>query len=187
MALRYYNRILILQSLLPLLHAPLSRAVFVLAAGKEGRPVPTDLDLKTNYSVLNAASHTATFTTLALRHLAKENPSVTFVHTFPGLVKTGVFTKGSGPWVKFFMGWVFLPVVCGLFAVGQEEAGERQFFNATAEFEGGMRVEGKGGLFTVDSSSVETDRRVVEGLEQEGVQDAVWEFTQGILKGKGPS
>lgn len=188
MGLRYYNRIRIIQNLLPLLTTPLSRVICVLAAGKEGRPIAQDLDLKTHYSILNAASHTATMTTLSMRHLARENPDVTFVHAFPGLVKTSVFMKGSGPWVKFFMGWVFLPFI-GLFATTQEDSGERQLFNATAELSGvtATAVEGTGGrigkgLFTVDSYGGGTDATVLEELEKEGVQDAVWNFTQDMFK-----
>lgn len=179
MALRYYTRIRIMQSLLSLLSSPLSRVINILAAGKESRPIATDLDLKTHYSVLNAASHTATMTTLAMRRLAAENPYVEFVHAFPGLVKTGVFLKGSGPWVRFLMGWVFLPVVAGLFAISVEEAGERQLFNATAEL--GYVREGKG-LITLDSSSNGTDVTLMEQLDKDGVQDAVWDFTQDVFK-----
>lgn len=183
MGLRYYNRIRIMQNLLPYLCAPLSRCVSVLAGGKEGRPVLEDLDLKTHYSILNAASHTATMTTLSMARLAREFPKVTFVHAFPGLVSTNVFTKGSGPWVRFLMGWVFLPFI-SLFATTQGDAGERQFWNSTRELGAGeeKEVEGEGNMFTLDSYSNRTNGDLVQTLIKDGVQDAVWEFTQGVFK-----
>ena len=62
----------------------------VLAGGLEGPINENDLSLSDpkKFSVSAGNSHSATMLTLSFEHLARENPTVSFVHAFPGLVST---------------------------------------------------------------------------------------------------
>ena len=130
-----------ISNLLPLLSKSSSpRVVSILAAGREATIVTSDFELSSpdNYSLVNATNHTATLTTLAMDELSKENPKVTFIHKYPGIVKTGLlgkmFDDWKGAWkiLGVLAQHVLLPVM-GLFQVSAEEAGERGLYIATTE------------------------------------------------------
>ncbi|RFU26899.1 hypothetical protein B7463_g9453, partial [Scytalidium lignicola] len=138
-ALRYYARLRFIYNLLPLLNAsPSARVISILAAGKEKPLDTTDLEVRHNYDAIKAAGVATTQMTLALEELARENPSIAFIHKFPGLVNTGVIARfltnsAAGIWFlpAMFAKWVLLPVV-NLFITTPDEAGERGLFIATS-------------------------------------------------------
>ncbi|KAL6721984.1 hypothetical protein ACLMJK_001089 [Lecanora helva] len=91
-SLRFYVRARTIQHLLPLLSSPpSSRIVSIHGAGKEGRLNEEDLELKHTFSMQNAAMHTSTMNTLALREIASTYSSISCVHVFPGLAVTPGF------------------------------------------------------------------------------------------------
>lgn len=51
------------------------------------------LENPTNYGIGAAVDHTTTLMTLGLGYFAENNKEITFIHTFPGLVSTEIFTK----------------------------------------------------------------------------------------------
>ena len=128
----YYSRIRFTQQLLPLLHSAspqLSRVVSVLAPGEEAVLDFNNLDLKQNFSLRKAAAHAITMTDFAFEEMATKNPTVSFVHAYPGVVKTGFF-KDSGAVLK-----ATLQVGLTLFSrwtIGLEESGERHLYAATS-------------------------------------------------------
>ncbi|TVY35829.1 Oxidoreductase, partial [Lachnellula subtilissima] len=137
-ALRYYTRLRFTYNLLPLLKAsPNPRVISILAGGSESELDLSDLELKANFSGLKAMKSGTTQTTLALEELAKTNPSVTFIHKYPGFVDTGVLDRllgtTTGLWAlpATFVKWLILPVL-NLFSTSIEEAGERGVFLATS-------------------------------------------------------
>ncbi|OQR88295.1 hypothetical protein ACHHYP_06968 [Achlya hypogyna] len=100
MALHYYSRIALAQEFLPLLRAS-PRSPRVLSVFSAGVHAPfakfkEDPDLKTNYSLSNAANATGFYNDLMLEALADENPGVAFAHTAPGFVSTNWGTEM--PW-----------------------------------------------------------------------------------------
>ncbi|KAL8742428.1 MAG: hypothetical protein Q9184_008258 [Pyrenodesmia sp. 2 TL-2023] len=78
--------------------APNPRTVSVLAGGQEGKINLDDLSLKHNYGVLTCANHGSTMTSLAFEHLAHQHPTISFIHVFPGYVRTNIMQSGF-PWV----------------------------------------------------------------------------------------
>ena len=122
-AVTYYSRIRFTVNLLPLLQrAPaLRRVVTVFTATKEG-PVWAD-DFPGRYvPLLHLRAHYSSMMTLALESLGLEAPDVSFIHSFPGSVKTShvvvlrLMFKIMGPLVQ----------------MSPAEAGERQVFLATS-------------------------------------------------------
>lgn len=86
LSLRYYSRMRFIYNFLPQLNAaPNPRVVSCLAAGQEGKIFPDDLGLRQNFGFINGTNASATYNTLALEHLASENPKVGFVHYFPSM------------------------------------------------------------------------------------------------------
>jgi hypothetical protein len=94
MSLQYYSRLCLAINLLPLLTKSSSpRIISILAAGHEGPIDPNDFELRTHYSFRRAFVAAATMTDLALESLAKEYPTVSFIHSFPGQVNTDIGCK----------------------------------------------------------------------------------------------
>jgi hypothetical protein len=85
-----------IHNLLPLLNAAttstpnFSRSVSVLSGGKEGAINLSDLDLKTTFSLARCAAHTITMNSLMTTEFAKRNPRISFVHSYPSGVNTGI-------------------------------------------------------------------------------------------------
>jgi len=137
-AVSYYSRIRFMTNLLPLLSKATSpRIVSILAAGQEGKINMDDLELKYHYSLPNEAVHTGTMMSLSMDELAKENPSVSFVHVYPGFVNTDILSKMfagmTGLWaVLGYLGSFLMPVL-RLISMSVEEAGERGLYVATSE------------------------------------------------------
>ena len=139
-AVTYYSRIRFTVNLLPLLQrAPaLRRVVTVFTATKEG-PVWAE-DFPGRYvPLLHQRAHYSSMMTLALESLGLEAPDVSFIHSFPGSVK-------SSPVVMLrFM----LKIIGPLAYMSPMEAGERQVFLATsARFPARLGADGTGETMT---------------------------------------
>ncbi len=197
MSTRFYSRARAVQALLPLLKAaPHPRVMCVLAGGQESKLNEDDLDLKKpkSYSIAAAAVHSATMLTLVLERLAKENPEISFVHSFPAFVATTTLTRGSSGVLGFLMRWLVSPVTTFFFATNVEDAGARALFYTTSE---GYSVNGGflplpsgvpspqksgGGVFLVNEKSDSADNeKVLSDFRNRGVDKRVWEHTQEIF------
>lgn len=187
-----------IQHLLPL-HP--SRILSILAATNEGTLLEDDLDLKHNYGIANCANHSATMTSLTFEHLAKQYPETSFVHAFPGIVKTSIFSKGFSWWVTLLMTWIISPLLTP-FAVSVDECGERQLFHATsaryppsksagsgseARAAGVARPEGVGvargeGAYLVNWNGETGEGKCMRGYRGRGMGKRVWEHTLGVFE-----
>ena len=93
MALHYYGRMAFIDALLPIMRGtPAPKVLSVLSAGVHS-PYPhydTDPELRTQYSLKNAADTAGFYTDVSLDALSREagNEKVTFVHAAPGFVAT---------------------------------------------------------------------------------------------------
>jgi hypothetical protein len=189
-----------IQNLLPLLKAsPSPRVVSVLAGGLEGKLVEDDLDLlkPKNYSIINAAVHSATMGTLVLGRFAAQNPEISFVHAYPGSVATTTFSKGSTGIVKLLLSWVIQPIINTFFATSVDDAGARALFyltsaryavvpNTGTPLPTGVEpaVAAYKRLFLADANSEDTgNKALLSDFDVRGVSDKVWEFTQDIFQG----
>ncbi|KAI1264952.1 NAD(P)-binding protein [Xylariaceae sp. FL1019] len=138
---RFYTKILAAHGLMSLLNAASHpRVVSVLAGGQESPLVEDDLDLRKpgNFSLIKSSTQSATMLTLCLEHLAIENPKVSFVHSYPGLVDTPLLGNSSSGIKNLLLTWVAMPLT-SLFAMKSQEAGARALFYLTSS-----RVRGVG-------------------------------------------
>ncbi|PYH97319.1 NAD(P)-binding protein [Aspergillus ellipticus CBS 707.79] len=140
-SLTYYGRMLMITQLLPLLNTSANspRIVSILAAGNETSSIYLDdLDLKQpgHFGLVSLSRSTATYTTLSMSRLAKENPRVAFIHHYPGGVDTGAFKKAWGD--RWF--WPLFSPVLSTFATSPEDAAEKILYLATSAKYGGKGV-----------------------------------------------
>ncbi|KAH9931034.1 NAD-P-binding protein [Amylocystis lapponica] len=93
MALTYYARWKFTNDLLPLLQRAQdagqdARVMSVLGAGTGGTVDLDDLELRKGYNLLTAGLRAATYNDLMIESFAERQPDMSFVHAFPGLVRT---------------------------------------------------------------------------------------------------
>ncbi|RDW70263.1 hypothetical protein BP5796_08660 [Coleophoma crateriformis] len=138
-ALRLYSRLRFAYNLMPLLNASNTgaRVISVLAGGQEKPLDVDDLEVCNDFTFIKAANNGTTQTTLALEELAKMNPSVTFIHKYPGFVNTGVIDRllSTAPGLFWYpaaaVRWLVVPIA-NLFSMSVTEAGERGLFLSTS-------------------------------------------------------
>lgn len=116
-------------NLVPLLGASNgpARVVSVLAAGQEGKIEEDNFDLQKSWSFMKSNTYAATMNSLAVEHLATLYPSISFVHVFPGIVRTPLMNKT--------IGWIAGPIVTFLsrpMSISPQESGERHLFISTS-------------------------------------------------------
>lgn len=193
---RYYSRIRIAQLLLPLLNKSRSpHVVNILAGGKEG-PIHEDdlaLDNPKNFSASSSSFHAATMMSLTLEHLASENPRISFVHAFPGLVATPLFYRLSSGIRGVVLRYFVVPVVM-FFARDITEAGQRGLFTATSArysvddgivplAEGVQKAQrSKGGIFIInENGDAVNNEKVLEDYRRRGVDKTIWDHTVKVF------
>lgn len=147
--------------------------------------------------MLAQRGHMSSMTTLSLEALARQAPEVSFIHDFPGLVKTNLARGGEGPAVYLFK--QMFKVINPLMAMSNRECGERQTFLATsAKFPsedgtasgvplaGGITVargtngQNGSGVYSVDFEAKSAGPKVealLAKFRQEGLVDKLWEHT----------
>ncbi|KAL9095083.1 MAG: hypothetical protein Q9165_002686 [Trypethelium subeluteriae] len=130
-ALCHYSRIRFIINLLPLLQRAthLRRVVSVFAATKEGPVNTADIQGRkvSLMSALSARGHASSLVTLSLEKLAGTAPDVSFVHDFPGAVRTNI-ARGGG--AMMFLLRTASNLV--LTFIPNEESGERHLYLATS-------------------------------------------------------
>lgn len=203
-ALAYYSRTRFIFNLLPLLQqaTALRRVVTVLAGGKEGLLDTSDFQ-GSNVSILSQRGHVASLITLSLEALAKKAPEVTFIHNFPGAVKTDLAKDAKGVLMSVLK--VAFMVIGPLIYMPNQECGERHVFLATsAKYPAGAGKDASGvplagesavargtngeigtGVYAVGSDGESAGPKVVELLakfRKEGVVEKIWKHTEDEFK-----
>ncbi|KAJ4475088.1 NAD(P)-binding protein [Lentinula aciculospora] len=102
MALHYYARWKFIHGLIPALfkakEAGEDAKVFsVLGAGKGGKVDLDDLGLKKTFSLSAAALQVPTYNDLMTEEYASRYPSLSFVHAYPGWVRTNIGSASPSP------------------------------------------------------------------------------------------
>ncbi len=184
MVLSYYARMRLTSNLLPvLLASPHPRVLSVLNGGKEKAFNTTDLNLDKSWSPFAAIGQTTTMTSLAFDYLSQKNPRVTFLHAFPGLVRTDISTHLVAPAGAGFFRRVWaavLRIVVGtllyLFGIAPEQSGERHAYQLTSgTFQpGSWRVN--------EYCDVVKSVGVLGKLRGAGWPEKIWEFTLGVFE-----
>lgn len=198
-SLEYYSRTLFVLHLLPLLRAAEApRVVSVLAGGLEKACINLDdLDLRKpgSFGGFKAQLQYVAMHTTTLEKLASENPSVTFVHSWPGIVSTGNVHRGRDPnSIIAWLVWLIAEPILSLIGSTEEMCGQRHLFQSTSAAFGGRGVpwQGKpginslekhdGGVFLVNYKCDCTPNATVVPLLREQAQEKVWHHTQEILR-----
>ncbi|KAG2182731.1 hypothetical protein INT44_005711 [Umbelopsis vinacea] len=130
-ALAYYSRVRFMVNLLPLLRqaSGLRRVVTVFAAGKEGIIDTTDYQGR-HFSLLTARGHASSMNTLSLEAIAKMAPEVSFVHDYPGAVKTNLMRIKNR--ILNFVAEGIMAIVGPFIFISNEECGDRHVYFATS-------------------------------------------------------
>lgn len=204
-ALVTYSRTRFIVNLLPLLQqaTALRRVVSVFAAGKEG-PVDTSDFQGWKVSILSQRGQASSLVTLSLEALAKKAPDVSFIHDFPGPVKTNLVRGGEG--AAIYVLNVVFKVIGPLVNTPIQESGERHLFLATsARYPAGMSgdatsgvpmtggvelargTNGKSGsgVYSVDQDGESAGPKMEElltKLRKEGVVEKMWKDTEEQFK-----
>lgn len=171
--IRYYSRMRFVQNLIPALEASKSpRVVSVLAAGKETKIDEDNLDLKKSYSFTASAAYGATMVSLAHEKLALENPSISFIHTFPGVVSTPLIKKFMGPIFGTIVGFLSKPM-----ALSGSESGEWHTYLSTAEAFKSKDASGSGSYILNYDGKDLTNQAVMTELREKDFPTIVWKHT----------
>ncbi|CAG7927419.1 unnamed protein product [Penicillium olsonii] len=204
LSLHYYSRMRFLYNLLPQLTnaanagaAPgqrgLSSVLSVLDARGNAPLILNDLSLKENYSLRNCANHAITMTSLSMEELAASYPATSFVHAYPGLVKTSL-VRDNGSLMKLALNAMFFLLTP--MNVPLEESGERHLYAGTnPSFApqvstggedvaiGSDGVQGSGSYLVGSDSATVSNQKVLEGYRADGTRASVWKHTLDIFKG----
>ncbi|CAG8429002.1 unnamed protein product [Penicillium salamii] len=204
LSLHYYSRMRFLYNLLPQLtnasnaqdatsgQSGLSRVLSVLDARGNAPLILNDLSLKENYSLRNCANHAITMTSLSMEELAASYPATSFVHAYPGLVKTSV-GRESGSLMKLALNAVFLLLTP--MNVPLEESGERHLYAGTNPMFsplnskgddaaiGSDGIQGSGSYLVGSDSAMVSNQKVLEGYRADGTRASIWKHTLDIFKG----
>jgi hypothetical protein len=130
-ALGIHTRIRFIQNFLPLIQRAegLKRVVTVGAATCEG-DIDLDNILAVDVPLLKFRDQLASVMTLALEHLSEKAPDVSFVHTCPGVVDSGISRDAEGFSLKIML--LVSSLLKPLIATPPAECGERHVFAATS-------------------------------------------------------
>ncbi|KAL2817056.1 hypothetical protein BDW59DRAFT_152878 [Aspergillus cavernicola] len=208
-ALRYYSRMRFIQNLLPLLESSSSptRVISIYGGGFEFPINTTDLDLKHTFSLLNAYKHSITMTSLSMDHLSTTHPSISFIHAYPGLVGTNIYTNSFPAPISTFYNYAMWPLMWP-FSVNLDESGHRHLFHlssarypAKRDLKGGaplLEVGGEsdvaiakgitgeegGGAYLLDWKGEVRSRsaNVLAQYREQGVSEMVWKHTEALLE-----
>ncbi|RDB28120.1 Oxidoreductase andH [Hypsizygus marmoreus] len=177
LALIYYARWAFINDLLPLLKKAKdagqdAKVLTVLAAGA---PINVeadvnDLGMVKNYSGILAMRVAPTYNDLMLEKFAAENPSISFVHTFPGSVLTTIFFPDKFPYK------LFNPLIYALlwpFSVSQDTCAEYMWYALHEAGPGFHRCSDKGD---------DVGMKNYNGTEE--AREALWVHTRDITNVK---
>lgn len=132
-SLKHHSRARFILNLLPLLKSAtgIRRVINILSGSKEG---PVNLgDLQgwkvKGTDIVKQRGHSSSILTLILAHFAQQAPTVSFIHDFPGGVKSGIargttgLLSGAMSIINFLGPLLYIP---------EKESGERHLFYITS-------------------------------------------------------
>ncbi|THX53340.1 hypothetical protein D6D06_06174 [Aureobasidium pullulans] len=166
-AIAVHARNRFITNLLPLINnaTSLRRVISVFIATLEGEIQMDDFQ-GWHMKLMANRDHAASITTLSLESHHKDNPKVSFVHNFPGVIKSGI-TRGTSGVVLTALKAV-VRIFGSLFYMPAEEAGDRHVFLSTsARYTAGEKDEAAGVPLSVApdlSFARGTDGKVASGV-----------------------
>lgn len=187
-AIMQYSRTLFMYKLMPLLNKSAdARIISILAAGKEGAVNTTDIGLSDpkNDGFFSAMRQGVTMMSLVMRELSLENPSVSFIHTNPGMVSTAVHHKlaetmtGYLAPLSWLLKWGLIPVVY-FFGWTAEEAGQVGLYELTNERYSASS--GKNFFRLSENAENAGASSILSKYIEDGTQRRVWEHTMEVYE-----
>ncbi len=173
LALHYFGRVAFALALMPALERAQGRVLTVLSAGVHSSfaDYRTDPELKTSYSLSNAANAAGFFNDIAVDQLAHEHPGVTFIHAAPGFVATN--------WGTEMPAWLRLPIrALQIFGRSKEDCAEFMCAPLLAPTSAAL----PGGGFQLLSAEA---RPVAATALHAEARDFVWAHTKAVLAERG--
>lgn len=169
LALHFFSRVAFTQALLPTLRAAKQpRVLSVLSGGVHGtyRHWADDFELRTHFSIRNAADAAGFYTDAAFDSLARQpgNAGITFIHAAPGFVAT--------PWGADFPGPLRLAVRLLQAALAMAPRDAAEFLVAP------LLSEAAGGGFLVVG---ERGTGACVRPEHAAAREGIWAATQAVL------
>lgn len=134
--------------------------------------------------------------TLSLERLAAENPSISYVHAFPGVTATPLLTRGSSGLLGLLMRYVVSPIVRALVAYPVADVGARTLFYATNASFSVAETAGRGtslpagvsraspsagGVFLVGEKGDAVDNEAVLGGLRKQLAEKVWSHANEVF------
>ena len=202
LSVHYYGRMRFIANLLPKLEAAangpapgnLSRVVSVLDPRVlSGEVKFSDLQLKHNFSLQNAAAHAGAMTDFYLESMAKKHPGTSFIHASPGAVKTGAARELPGI-VQLAASVAFVLAKPFKMFVGLKESGERHLYAATApayapskeagddKAVGSDGKKGSGSYWLHWSGDPFPPSNYLDKIRKEGAEEKVVSHTEEVFK-----
>ncbi|KAJ7649030.1 hypothetical protein DFH06DRAFT_996592 [Mycena polygramma] len=146
LAVHYYGRWKFIRDLLPALESAHkagedAKVMSVLAAGHGGKIDLEDLGLKKSYTLQNAASGATTYNDIMVNDFAARYPGLTFIHSYPGGVRTNLFKSSDSGMLKAAN--VLMPLFTP-FTYSVEASGEHQLYALLKSGPGAARTGANG-------------------------------------------
>ncbi|KAF7314677.1 hypothetical protein MKEN_00941600 [Mycena kentingensis (nom. inval.)] len=173
LAVHYYGRWKFIRELIPALEAAKAagqdaKVISVLAAAYGGAIDLDDLGLKKSFSVSKAALAAPTYNDLMIQSFADRHPELSFVHSHPGVVNTGLAKASDSRFLRLASSTI-LPLF-SLFMYSAQTAGEYQLHGFLNAAPGAVRTNSKGediGLTKAYHGSKEAMEKLWKHTEEE--------------------
>ncbi|KAJ7114676.1 NAD(P)-binding protein [Mycena crocata] len=146
MAVHYYGRWRFIRDLLPAVESAKKagedgKVMSVLAAGHGGAIDLEDLGLKKSFTLTRAAAGATTYNDLMVNDFAARYPALTFIHSYPGGVRTNIFKTSDSRLVQASS---FLIPLLSPFTYSVEASGEHQLYALLKAGPGAARTNDRG-------------------------------------------
>lgn len=172
----------------------------VFAGTKEGMLYIEDINGE-NMPLLKARGHAASLVTAGMMTLAQQAPDVSFIHTFPGPVKSGIGRDMPG--IFGVLVRMVSAVVGPIFNIPTDESGAYHLFfttspryppkdaagerhqSSTLGFARGIDGNAGSGMYCVDQTGKSANpgtEALLANLKKDGSVDKVWQLTQDKWK-----
>ncbi|KAL1743144.1 hypothetical protein HDZ31DRAFT_41614 [Schizophyllum fasciatum] len=174
LAAHYYARWTFVNDLMPALKKAVekgeeAKVMTVLAAG-QGAPINVnDLGLKKTFSLKNAAEQAPTYNDLAMEEFASRHPGISFLHSFPGGVRSSIVKNSDSLLIKAAI-YAIYPLTW-LVTVSEEECGDYMTY---------ALLHAKPGFARIDNHGDDIGRRKYYGDEVQ--RKKLWEHTVEVTK-----
>ncbi|KAJ7159073.1 NAD(P)-binding protein [Mycena crocata] len=147
-AVTYYSRWKFIHDLLPSLRAAKAagedaKVASVLFAGNRGGPIDVhNLGLKKDFSLLKLRAEVPTYHDAMVESFAALEPEMTFIHTYPGVVITGLIGAADSPYIRAFS-WLLNGLMYP-FSISVETSGECTLYALLRSGPGAHRTDESG-------------------------------------------